>query len=827
MASPEDLIHALGQGHAVIHFTAVNALVRIGKNAIPHLLTALNHQHPDVRRGAATALGQLSAQDAATPLGDLLGDEDRHVAEAAEFGLVSLGVIALPVLKQALDNPQPSTRLRAISGLGRLKTSAEDVSPRLAALLQEPNPEIVREAVIALGRIGSDSPRVMESMLHLAETTQDRNLQLEIIYSLGQFGTVGTDAVPYLIRQLEGDSRNIHRAALVSLGRIGPTAKPALAVLIDLALQPHNPDRHLAANTAFLIDLAAAKRAGFNSGDSIAVAQADIGSLDVGPGDWPQWGGSRLRNNTPVGENIPTEWDIDTGKNILWTAKLGSVTYGNPVVANGHIYIGTNNGAGYIARYPSNSETQIDLGCLLCFEEKTGQLLWQYSSPKLRSGRVHDWPFQGMPSTPVVDRNRLWAVTNRCEVLCLDTEGFLDWENDGPYRDEDKLDPNEADIIWKFDMMAGLGVSPHNMSQCSIITAEGKLFVCTSNGLDESYIKLTAPDAPSFICLDRITGQVLWTDKSPGNNILLGQWASPSYALLGGRPQVIFPGGDGWLYSFDSKGDGQGKSKLLWKFDCNPKTTKWIVGGRGTRNNLIGFACIYKGSVYIAVGQDPDHGEGDGHLWCIDPTKKFDGSDVSPTLAVDRNGKPIPSRRILAVDPALGEREIPNPDSALVWHYDWHDGDINGNGDGKKDFEEVFHRTLGTPAIKDDVLYIADYSGLFHCVNAQTGVPYWTYDMWASSWGSPLIVEDKVYIGDEEGDIAIFRHSSDPNMALKADLVTGEVPELGEINMGNSVYSTPIVANNVLYIATKNTLYAIGHTDGQPAIAPPAPSRRN
>ena len=56
--------------------------------------------------------------------------------------------------------------------------------------------------------------------------------------------------------------------------------------------------------------------------------------------------------------------------------------------------------------------------------------------------------------------------------------------------------------------------------------------------------------------------------------------------------------------------------------------------------------------------------------------------------------------------------------------------------------------------------------------------------MLAAAWGSPLIVEDKVYVGDEDGDVAIFRHSADPKVAMEDDM-----PALGEINMGNSVYS--------------------------------------
>src|SRR5690606_34157435 len=105
-----------------------------------------------------------------------------------------------------------------------------------------------------------------------------------------------------------------------------------------------------------------------------------------------QWGGWPGRNNTPEGTNIPTEWDIDSGENIKWSADLGSQSYGNPVVANGKVYVGTNNGAGHVKRFPKN----VDLGCLLCFDDNTGEFLWQHSSTKLPSGRVHDWPLQGI-----------------------------------------------------------------------------------------------------------------------------------------------------------------------------------------------------------------------------------------------------------------------------------------------------------------------------------------------------------------------------------------------------------------------------------------------
>ncbi len=151
-----------------------------------------------------------------------------------------------------------------------------------------------------------------------------------------------------------------------------------------------------------------------------AEALAWIAKMKVKPGDWPQWGGSPSRNNTPGGKNIATKWDTKSGENIKWVAQLGSQTYGNPVVANGHVYVGSNNGAGYLKRYPA----KVDLGVLLCFDESTGDFLWQHSSEKLPTGRVHDWPLQGICCAPIVDGKRLWYVTSRGEVMCLDTEGF-------------------------------------------------------------------------------------------------------------------------------------------------------------------------------------------------------------------------------------------------------------------------------------------------------------------------------------------------------------------------------------------------------------------
>ena len=303
--------------------------------------------------------------------------------------------------------------------------------------------------------------------------------------------------------------------------------------------------------------------------------------VGVGANDWAQWGGSSIRNNTPEAKNIPIDWNPgdfdpehgawknDQAKNIKWVAQLGSTSHGGPIVANGKVFVGTNNGAAYLKRYPADT----DLGTLICFDEKDGKFLWQDSNEKLPTGRLNDWPLQGICSTPLVEGHRLWYVSNRGEVKCLGTEGFRALKHDGStnsvllrlmHQRRAVLDKNpnaiwetdkEADVIWVLDMMKQLGTRQHNQCRSSMTAAGDVLFVNTSNGVDEAHVKLQAPNAPTLIAIDKNTGAVLWTDNSPGENVLHGQWSSPTYAVIGGQPQVIFAAGDGWLYSFDPAGE--------------------------------------------------------------------------------------------------------------------------------------------------------------------------------------------------------------------------------------------------------------------------------
>ena len=160
--------------------------------------------------------------------------------------------------------------------------------------------------------------------------------------------------------------------------------------------------------------------------------------------------------------------------------------------------------------------------------------------------------------------------------------------------------------------------------------------------------------------------------------------------------------------------------------------------------------------MYIANGQDPEHGEGYGHLWCVDITKT---GDVSAELDSNPNAPaPTPGQELLTSSGNVPTRKgIPNPNSAVVWYYNQYD--LNHNG--KIEREEHMNRSISACCVVDDLVFAPDFSGFLHCLDAKTGQVYWTYDMESAVWGSPMAADGKIYLADEDGDVRIFAISKE------------------------------------------------------------------
>jgi len=469
--------------------------------------------------------------------------------------------------------------------------------------------------------------------------------------------------------------------------------------------------------------------------------------------DQPQWGQRYSRNMVSDETGLPGSFDPETGKNIKWIAELGTQTYSTPVVSGGRVLIGTNN------NIPRDPRHKGDRGVLLCLDEKDGSLCWQLVVPKLIPDLYRDWPRSGICSPATVEGDKVYIVSNRGEVMCLDLNGLSNGNN-GPYRDEARhmtpqkdepleLSKTDADIIWLFDIRNEAGVHQHDAAHSSILLHGQYLYVNTSNGIDDKHKFIPAPDAPSLIVVDKKTGRlVAQDDEQIGEQIFHSTWSSPALGMVNGRTQVFFCGGDGICYTYDTISSAAQtqqvqKIKNIRKYDCDPESPKENVH-RFMRNlntspsNIKSMPVFHGGRLYITHGGDIWWGKEQSWLKCVDATN-----------------------------------------SREIWSYELNKG-----------------HCCSTPSVHDGMVFVADCEGYIHCVDAKTGKAYWRHDTGDEIWASTLAADGKVYIGTRRRNFWVFAAEKDKKI-------------ISSIKLDSPIHSSPVAANGVLYIATMNKLYAV------------------
>lgn len=487
-------------------------------------------------------------------------------------------------------------------------------------------------------------------------------------------------------------------------------------------------------------------------------------------GDQPQWGERWTRSLVSAERGLPDSFDPKSGKNLHWTAKLGTETHSTPIIADGRVYLGTNNGD------PRDPKHQGDRGVLMCFDEKDGHLLWQLVVPKREEDRYHDWPKSGIASHVTVEGDRVYVVSNRGEVLCLDVHGLANG-NDGPFRDEHAHStprgenapaqplpapgPLDADILWRFNLTQEAGIWSHDSAHSSILIHGNHLYLNSGTGVDNTHRKIRTPDAPSLVVLDKRTGRYLARDaESIAPNIFHCTWSSPSLAEVNGRPLVFFAGGNGVVYAFEPLADSgvsaedaapPAQLKKIWQFDFDPTGPKADVH-RFTTNrvegpsNIYGMPLFHANRLYVAGGGDLFWGKNEAFLKCIDATKTGD---------ITRDGE--------------------------VWSY------------------PLQKHVFGTPVLHEGLIYLADCGRTFHCLEAATGRAVWTHAINGEVWASPLVADGKVYLGTRSGAFYVFATGREKRL-------------LSESQLGRPISATTTAANGTLYIATMTHLYAVKKT---------------
>ena len=674
----------LNRDNEDLHPVTFEIIRRIGPPAIPLLVDLLRDERVSIRRSAVDPLIDLApyTESIQPALRRALRDEDSAVAGDAARALGALGNKASPsvrALVNALSHEEPHVRIYAAEALASIGPKASAATGDLARAVGDPIPGVRWAACEALASIGP-----------AAEA-----------------------AVPQLIEALKDEFLYVRIFAAGALGSIGPKARTAREALREAA----NDDPTLRDEAEWALN----RIAGVESGEPVVSPVVPVPSVAPPP-------------HTTVAQtgHPPLDWNTTTGRNIVWSVELGHDTFGRPVVAGDAVYVGTDN-----ARQ-MNPAIQEEAGVLMAFRATDGAFLWQDVAPRVERG-LREFLLPSTTSAPYVDGNRLCYVTAECQLRCLDTQGFRDGENSGPYREEIFRDNAAADIIWELDMCSRLGVFPHEASNSEVLPVGDLLIVSTSNGQNEGHTRVPSPRAPSLIAVDKHSGDVVWRVIGPGGQVLHGQWSSPVAANVNGRMQVLFGGGDGWLRAYDAASGHE-----VWRFDGNPKDARWLPRpGVRSRSSIIASPVFADGRVFVAMGQDPTHGNGPSLIHAISPHGQ---GDVTT------------SRRL------------------------WTSREVG--------------RVVGTPIVKDGLLYLGDLGGTVHCLDAATGAHVWKHETNEAIWGSVLLAGDRLYVGNVEGSMTVLRAGRRKEL-------------LAQFEMDAPLYSRPALVGDALYLATANRLYLI------------------
>ena len=696
---------------------------------------------PKVRANAEAALVQGAGRSLPL-LRRLLDNEDLQVRT---FDIIRrIGPPALPLLVDLLRDQRLSIRRTAVDALIDLAPHTESIQPALRRALRDEDSEVAGDAARALGALGQRAspsvPALVKALSH-----EDPYVRIYAAESLASIGPKAVAATEDLARAVGDAIPGVRWAACEALASIGPAAQSAVPQLIEAltdeflyvrifaagALGSIGPKAQIArealreaANDPALRDeaeWALTRIAGVESGEPVASPLVPAAAIA------PQ-----LQTTVAQTGNPPVDWDTTTGRNIVWSVELGNEAFGRPVVAGDAVYVGTDN-----AR-KMNPDFQEESGVLMAFRVTDGAFLWQDVAPRVERG-LRNFLLPSTTSAPYVEGNRLYYVTAECQLRSLDTQGFRDGENSGPYRDEVFQGNEAADIAWELDMCSRLGVFAHEASNSEVLPVGDLLIVSTSNGQNEGHTRVPSPRAPSLIAVDKHSGQVVWRATGPGGQVLHGQWSSPVAANVNGRMLVLFGGGDGWLRAYDAASGHE-----VWRFDGNPKDARWLPRpGVLSRSSIIASPVFADGRVFIAMGQSPGHGNGPSLFYAISPNGQGD----------------VTGSRLLWTSREVG-------------------------------------RVVGTPVVKDGLLYVGDLGGTVHCLDVATGVHVWKHETDEEIWGSLLLAGDRLYVGTVDGSMTVLRAGRRKEL-------------LAQIAMDGPIYSRPALIGDALYLATAHRLYLI------------------
>jgi outer membrane protein assembly factor BamB len=257
-------------------------------------------------------------------------------------------------------------------------------------------------------------------------------------------------------------------------------------------------------------------------------------------GNWPQFRGPGA-SGVADGRSLPTEWDLESDRNIKWTTPIDGLAHSSPIVWADRIYVTTAISGepspelkvGLYGSGDSAADRSEQRWMLIGLDKRTGEILWQREGHRGAPSVARHTKATYCNSTPATDGERIVTFFGSEGLFCFDMDGSPLWKKD--------LGRLEGGPL-EFDTMEwGFASSP--------VICDGRVFV-----------QCDVHDQAFVAAFDAHSGKQLWrTDRQE-----VPTWCTPTVYRHAGRARLAVNG-----------------FKHIGGYDCQTGREVWRLAGGG------------------------------------------------------------------------------------------------------------------------------------------------------------------------------------------------------------------------------------------------------
>ena len=474
-------------------------------------------------------------------------------------------------------------------------------------------------------------------------------------------------------------------------------------------------------------------------------------ALSAATPQWPQFRGPG-GNAIAVGQTIPLTFGPE--KNVRWKVALPS-GHSSPCIWGDRIFL------------TGHAGTTLKM---ICVQRTDGKILWERERTISKLPTYEHVAGSPANSTPATDGQRVVFQFDDYGVVVTDLAGELIWEQ--------KFAPTGNAFSY--------GASP--------ILDDGNLYLNRDGSLDSS-----------LLCLDVATGKERWKAARPD---AIGSFCSP-YVLNDGGAKQILAGGSGRLEAFDARtGASVWQVSGLPAFICPSPSAGdgMIVFGGWTTAHVAGrtrIESVFDGDSGVSAASMKDPAaffaqfdvNKDGKL-SVDEFPRSRARDAFNFMDKNKDGfvdmaewAPIyteqvslPGRNVILGIAAGGNGDV------TATHVKW---------EATKGLPYV-----SSPLVHRGRVYFVKAGGFLSCVDLKTGQAHYDSERLGVAgeyYATPVAVGDHIIVCAQRGSVLVLQDGNELKVAARNEL-------------GESIFATPAVVSNTLYLRGENTLWAFGAT---------------